>query len=70
PEGEGLVLVANTASGTADRARALRDALPKAEIVESAPDDVAAELEKAAARARVLGVCGGDGTVNTAAEAA
>jgi undecaprenyl-diphosphatase len=27
-------------------------------------------LEKAAARARVLGVCGGDGTVNTAAEIA
>ncbi|MFD5477189.1 bifunctional phosphatase PAP2/diacylglycerol kinase family protein [Streptomyces hawaiiensis] len=66
-EGEGLVLVANTASGTADRARALRDALPGAEVVECAPEDVSAELEKAAGRARVLGVCGGDGTVNTAA---
>ncbi|MDF3298713.1 bifunctional phosphatase PAP2/diacylglycerol kinase family protein [Streptomyces tropicalis] len=70
PEGEGLVLVANTASGTAERAGALRDALPRAEVLECAPDDVAAELEKAAARARVLGVCGGDGTVNTAAEIA
>ncbi|MGW3729798.1 diacylglycerol kinase family protein, partial [Streptomyces sp. NPDC000851] len=70
PEGEGLVVVANTAAGSADRARALRDALPRAEVVECAPQDVRAELEKAAARARVLGVCGGDGTVNAAAEIA
>jgi undecaprenyl-diphosphatase len=62
--------VANTASGTADRARAVRDALPRAEVVECEPADVPAELEKAAARARVLGVCGGDGTVNTAARVA
>ncbi|MFF8227916.1 bifunctional phosphatase PAP2/diacylglycerol kinase family protein [Streptomyces caelestis] len=70
PDGEGLVLVANTAAGSADRARALRDALPRAEIVECEPQDVPAELEKAATRARVLGVCGGDGTVNTAARVA
>ncbi|GAB2892734.1 bifunctional phosphatase PAP2/diacylglycerol kinase family protein [Streptomyces deserti] len=70
PDGEGLVLVANTAAGTAERARALRDALPRAEVVECEPADVAAELEKAAARARVLGVCGGDGTVNAAARIA
>ncbi|WP_405508159.1 bifunctional phosphatase PAP2/diacylglycerol kinase family protein [Streptomyces purpurascens] len=69
-EGEGLVLVANTAAGTAERARALRDELPRAEIVECEPQDVAAELEKAAGRARALGVCGGDGTVNTAARVA
>ncbi|MGC5040739.1 diacylglycerol/lipid kinase family protein [Streptomyces sp. DT190] len=69
-EGDGLVLVANTASGTAERARALRDALPRADVVECEPADVPAELEKAAARARVLGVCGGDGTVNTAARVA
>ncbi|MGX1565236.1 phosphatase PAP2 family protein [Streptomyces sp. NPDC055506] len=69
-EGEGLVLVANTAAGTAERARALRDELPRAEVVECEPQDVAAELEKAAGRARVLGVCGGDGTVNTAARIA
>ncbi|WP_189148758.1 bifunctional phosphatase PAP2/diacylglycerol kinase family protein [Streptomyces lacrimifluminis] len=67
PDGEGLVLVANTAAGTADRVRALEDALPLAEIVECAPEDLRDELEKAAARCRVLGVCGGDGTVNTAA---
>lgn len=66
-EGEGLVMVANTASGTSERVRALRDALPRAEVVEAPPEEVAAELEKAAERARVLGVCGGDGTVNTAA---
>ncbi|MEU3840483.1 phosphatase PAP2 family protein [Streptomyces sp. NPDC028635] len=70
PDGRGLVLVANTAAGTADRVRALRDALPAAEVVECAPQDVPAELEKAAERAVVLGVCGGDGTVNTAAEVA
>ncbi|GAA2770896.1 bifunctional phosphatase PAP2/diacylglycerol kinase family protein [Streptomyces rameus] len=67
PEGEGLVMVANRASGTADRVRALQAALPQAEIVECAPEEVAEALDKAAARARVLGVCGGDGTVNTAA---
>ncbi|MFI6034360.1 bifunctional phosphatase PAP2/diacylglycerol kinase family protein [Streptomyces sp. NPDC051315] len=70
PDGEGLVVVVNTAAGTADRVRALHDALPLAEVVECEPADVAAELEKAAGRARVLGVCGGDGTVNTAAEVA
>ncbi|MDH6566748.1 diacylglycerol kinase family enzyme/membrane-associated phospholipid phosphatase [Streptomyces sp. SAI-117] len=70
PDGEGLVMVANTASGTAERVRALHDGLPLAEIVECEPSDVRAELEKAAARATVLGVCGGDGTVNAAAETA
>jgi diacylglycerol kinase family enzyme/membrane-associated phospholipid phosphatase len=70
PDGEGLVMVANTASGTAERVRALHDGLPLAEIVECEPTDLRAELEKAAARATVLGVCGGDGTVNAAAEIA
>ncbi len=66
PDGQGLVMVANTGSGSADRVRALRDSLPAAEVVECDPADVRAELEKAAVRARVLGVCGGDGTVNAA----
>ncbi|MGW7407785.1 phosphatase PAP2 family protein [Streptomyces sp. NPDC054833] len=70
PDGDGLVVVANRASGTADRVRALRDTLPKAEVVECEPEDMSAELEKSAARARALGVCGGDGTVNAAAAAA
>ncbi|MCM1975584.1 MULTISPECIES: bifunctional phosphatase PAP2/diacylglycerol kinase family protein [Streptomyces] len=69
-EGEGLVMVANTASGTADRVDALRGLLPGAEVVSCEPERVRAELERAAARARVLGVCGGDGTVNAAAEVA
>jgi len=70
PDGAGLVVVANTGAATADRVRTLRDALPRAEIVECAPHELRAELEKAAGRARVLGVCGGDGTVNAAAEVA
>jgi diacylglycerol kinase family enzyme/membrane-associated phospholipid phosphatase len=70
PDGDGLVVVANTASGTSERVHALLTALPRAEIVECAPQDTRAELVKAAERARVLGVCGGDGTVNTAAEIA
>lgn len=70
PEGEGLVMVANRGSGTADRVRALCDALPRAEVVECESEEVGAELERAAGRARVLGVCGGDGTVNAAARIA
>ncbi|MFG2353109.1 bifunctional phosphatase PAP2/diacylglycerol kinase family protein [Streptomyces sp. NPDC048521] len=70
PEGDGLVVVANRASGTADRVRALHEALPKAEVLECAPEEIRDTLAKAAARARVLGVCGGDGTVNAAAEVA
>ncbi|GAA3830813.1 bifunctional phosphatase PAP2/diacylglycerol kinase family protein [Streptomyces phyllanthi] len=70
PDGEGLVVVANRGAGTSDRVRALQDALPRAEAVECEPEDVRDELEKAATHARVLGVCGGDGTVNAAAEVA
>ncbi|MER7185498.1 phosphatase PAP2 family protein, partial [Streptomyces hyaluromycini] len=67
PGGAGLVVVANRASGSADRIRVLRHELPEAELVECEPDEVKTELAKAAARARALGVCGGDGTVNAAA---
>ncbi|MFI1364030.1 bifunctional phosphatase PAP2/diacylglycerol kinase family protein [Streptomyces griseochromogenes] len=70
PEGDGLVVVANRASGTSERVRVLRQALPGAELLECEPQDMPAELEKAAARARALGVCGGDGTVNAAAAVA
>ncbi|MEU9054321.1 phosphatase PAP2 family protein [Streptomyces sp. NPDC048384] len=69
-EGDGLVVVANKGSGSSDRVHALLDLLPRAELVECEPDDTRAELHKAAERARVLGVCGGDGTVNAAAEVA
>ncbi|MPY48334.1 bifunctional phosphatase PAP2/diacylglycerol kinase family protein [Streptomyces acidicola] len=70
PDGEGLVVVAGGGTATMDRVGALLDALPRAEAVECEPDDVRTELEKAATRARVLGVCGGDGAVNAAAEVA
>ncbi|MGW2231339.1 phosphatase PAP2 family protein [Streptomyces formicae] len=70
PGGAGLVLVANAGAGTADRVKSLHAALPEAETVIAEPDDLVAELGKAAARARVLGVCGGDGTVNAAATVA
>jgi undecaprenyl-diphosphatase len=70
PDGEGLVVVANEAAGSVDRVNALQAALPGTQVVLCRPDDVRVELEKAAAHARVLGVCGGDGTVNAAAEVA
>ncbi|WP_453087006.1 phosphatase PAP2 family protein [Streptomyces roseus] len=72
PDGAGLTVVVNTGSGTAAYAGldVLRDRLPKAEIVECGGAELAGELEAAAARSTVLGVCGGDGTVNAAATAA
>jgi undecaprenyl-diphosphatase len=74
PEGAGVVLVVNPASGSGNGARVIdevREALPKAEIVELAPEDDPEEvLRKAAKRAEVLGIGGGDGTVSTAASIA
>ncbi|MEV0091043.1 phosphatase PAP2 family protein [Streptomyces sp. NPDC050738] len=68
PAGKDLVVVVNKASGSATAKAALvRDALPAAEILECAPEEVTAALEKAARRGRALGICGGDGTVNRAA---
>ncbi|MGA4845599.1 bifunctional phosphatase PAP2/diacylglycerol kinase family protein [Streptomyces sp. G5(2025)] len=70
PGGEGLVLVAEAGGRADERTKALREALPRAEVITCERDAMAAELEKAAARARALGVCGGDGCVNAAAEVA
>ncbi|MGW7098990.1 phosphatase PAP2 family protein [Streptomyces sp. NPDC054838] len=72
PDGDGLTVVVNTDSGTAARAGldSVLDRLPKAELVECAGPDLAAELAAAAAGAKVLGICGGDGTINAAATAA
>lgn len=74
PDGAGVVLVVNPASGSGTGARVLdevRDALPKAEIVELGPDDdPTAILRSAAERAEVLAIAGGDGTVATAAAVA
>ncbi|WP_411105559.1 bifunctional phosphatase PAP2/diacylglycerol kinase family protein [Streptomyces sp. cmx-4-9] len=72
PDGEGLTVVVNTRSGTAAAAGLdiLRTRLPKAELVEWQDGDLPAELLAAANRSAVLGVCGGDGTINAAAAAA
>jgi diacylglycerol kinase family enzyme/membrane-associated phospholipid phosphatase len=73
-DGAGVVLVINPASGSGTGARVIdevREALPKAEIVElGEDDDVVETLTSAAGRAEVLAVGGGDGTVSCAAAAA
>jgi diacylglycerol kinase family enzyme/membrane-associated phospholipid phosphatase len=74
PDGSGVVLVVNPASGSGRGARVVdevRAALSQAEIVELGPDDDPEQaLRSAAARAEVLAVGGGDGTVATAAAVA
>ncbi len=73
PEGEGLVVVVNTASGKASRgsyAEDIRAALPKADVREYEPQDVAEALQAAGRDAPAIGVVGGDGTVNVAASVA
>lgn len=71
PEGAGLILVINTSAGAGERAEALREqvlaSLPCAEVVLVEGAQVTQALQAAAERATVLGVCGGDGTVNAAA---
>ncbi|MCW2689968.1 MAG: conserved hypothetical transrane protein, partial [Mycobacterium sp.] len=71
PDGAGVVLVINPAAGSGTGARVIdevRQALPKAGIVELGPDDDLMEVFRAAAeRAEVLAVGGGDGTVSCAA---
>jgi undecaprenyl-diphosphatase len=69
-DGAGLIMVVNSSSGSSERALAIRAALPLAKIVECEPQALEDELERAASLAEVLGVCGGDGTVNTAARVA
>lgn len=71
-DGRGLVVVVNPTSGTADDlAATLARELPAAEIVEIGEgEELPAALRAAAARAEVLGVAGGDGTINCAALAA
>jgi diacylglycerol kinase family enzyme/membrane-associated phospholipid phosphatase len=71
PDGAGVVLVINPASGSGTGARVIeeaRTALPEMEIVElDGDDDIEAVLRDAAGRAEVLAVGGGDGTVSAAA---
>ena len=74
PDGDGVVLVVNPASGSGNGARVIdevREKLPKAEIVELGEgDDPETALREAAKRAEVLAVGGGDGTVSSAAAVA
>ncbi|MGV0743700.1 bifunctional phosphatase PAP2/diacylglycerol kinase family protein [Mycolicibacterium sp. XJ870] len=71
PDGAGVVLVINPASGGGTGARILdevRKTLPGAEIVElTDDDDLEKALRDAASRCEVLAVGGGDGTVACAA---
>lgn len=77
PDGAGVVLVINPASGEGTGARVIdevRNTLPRTEIIEleTGPDDPDIEtvLRDAAGRCEVLGVGGGDGTVAAAAAVA
>jgi undecaprenyl-diphosphatase len=74
PDGAGVVLVVNPASGGGTGARVIeqvRESLPRGEIVEVSEDDnVEDVLRTAARRAEVLAVGGGDGTVSCAARVA
>lgn len=68
-DGAGVVVVINQGAGGGDVTRLLESELPAAEIVE-AGEDLGKALREAADRATVLGVCGGDGTINAGAEVA
>ncbi|MDV3125731.1 phosphatase PAP2 family protein [Mycobacterium sp. 21AC1] len=71
PDGSGVALVINPASGGGTGARVVeevRKALPDCEIIELGPDDDIEEaMREAAGRCEVLAVGGGDGTVACAA---
>jgi undecaprenyl-diphosphatase len=70
PDGSGLVLIVNVSAGTASAefADSLSDRLPEAEVIlADADDDLESLFSKAAARARILGVAGGDGSIRLAA---
>ncbi|MDQ0376127.1 bifunctional phosphatase PAP2/diacylglycerol kinase family protein [Amycolatopsis thermophila] len=73
PTGEGLVLVVNPSAGSANAAVLDRvgNELPQAKIVElDDGEDLEDALTEAARTCRVLGVAGGDGTINAAARTA
>jgi undecaprenyl-diphosphatase len=76
-DGEGLTVVVNSASGPAlaeSPTEALRAALPKAEVVEveiKEGDEIRKALDEAIEKgALALGIAGGDGSINTAAQVA
>jgi undecaprenyl-diphosphatase len=70
PDGSGLVLIVNVSAGSAsaELADSLDARLPEAEVIlADADDDLENLFSKAAARARILGVAGGDGSLRLAA---
>ena len=73
-DGTGLALVVNQDAGPAFRGAPLdriRERLPRARIVERQEGEDLAEIVEGLARdCAILGICGGDGSVNAAAEAA
>lgn len=74
PDGDGLVIVRNTEAGGAHTTAAvdeLTERLPRARVIDADPaEGLLASLRRAASEARVLGVAGGDGSVNAAAAVA
>ncbi|HWL35621.1 MAG TPA: phosphatase PAP2 family protein [Frankiaceae bacterium] len=76
PQGKGVTIVVNAAAGpdsavADDIAADIRDALPQAEVIAlDEPDQLTKTLEHAAGHAVAIGVRGGDGSVNAAAEVA
>ncbi len=72
-DGSGVAFVVNASAGDGEGeiAAEIRTALPSATVRELGPDeDVPAVLAEEARKARVLGVAGGDGTINAAAAVA
>lgn len=73
-DGSGLVLVVNAGSGATrhghEPAADVRAQLPAAEVVEAAGESFEAAVNAAAASCAVLGIAGGDGSVQAAAAAA
>ena len=70
PAGDGVVLVMNCAAGTTsdDLAAFLQEELPQAQVVTAAEGDELPDLlAEAAGGARILGIAGGDGSVQLAA---
>lgn len=74
PDGRGLTVVVNPSAGSrrdSDVPGSLRERLPGAEIIElSEHDDLVEVFKRAAESCEILGVVGGDGTVNAAATVA
>lgn len=76
-DGEGLTVVVNKASGPAlseSPSESIKKALPKAEVIEveiKTGDEIRKALDEAVDRGAVaLGIAGGDGSINTAAQVA